>query len=255
VARAKGRTDHPGADIQGVAFLHECGLELTMMRPIAVALSAFAVGACAHGKVLEPAAGAALAPGLHNVAEAVAAGVTVRVGGDSWKGDPQDLGGLFTPVRVTIRNQSGKTLRVHYSDFTLSGARGSRYAVIPPDKAQGSLRVRDAPSPSSPRPAAWDHPHSSYLFPDAWAGPFGYEAPYNDQSYLNSPRRGRTQDLLSDALPEALVQDGGRVAGFVYFQNVTEHESAVEFEMNLADASDGQAFGRVAIPLQTTTRR
>ncbi len=225
-----------------------------MIRPIAVVLSAFAVGACAHEKVLQPGAGAALAPGLKNVAEAATAGVTIRVTGDSWKGDPQDLQGLFTPLRVTIRNESGKTLRVRYNDFRLSGASGSHYAAIPPEKAQQSLSVREAPSPPSPRLARWEPLHSSYLYPDAWAGPFGYEAPYNDQSYLNLPRRGRTQDLLSDALPEAVVQDGGRVAGFVYFQNVTRHESAVEFEMTLADASDGQAFGRVAIPFQTTQR-
>jgi hypothetical protein len=226
-----------------------------MIRPIAVVLSALAVGACAHEKVLQPAAGAALAPGLQNVAEATTAGVTVRVAGDSWKGDPQDLEGLFTPVRVTIRNQSGKTLRVRYSDFRVSGATGFHYAAIPPDKAQRSLSIREAPSPPpSPRPARWEPLHSAYLYPDAWAGPFGYEAPYNDQSYLNTPRRGRTQDLLSDALSETVVEDGGRAAGFVYFQNVTQHESAVEFEMTLADASDGQEFGRVAIPLQTTQR-
>jgi hypothetical protein len=229
-------------------------LEHTMMRPIVAVLSVFAVGACAHEKVLEPAAGAALAPGRQNIAEAATAGVTIRVTGDAWKGESQDLRGLFTPVRVAIRNESGKTLRVRYSDFQLSGASGSRYAAISPGKAQDSLSVRDAPSQPSPRPAGWAPPHSSYLYPDAWAGPFGYEAPYYDQSYVNAPQGRPAPDLRSDALSEAVVQDGGRAAGFVYFQNATEHESAVEFEMTLADAKDDQAFGRVAIPLQTVQR-
>jgi hypothetical protein len=225
-----------------------------MMRPIAAILSVFAVGACAHEKVLEPGAGAALVPGRQNIAEAATAGVTVRVTGDAWKGESQDLKGLITPVRVAIRNESGKTLRVRYSDFQLSGASGSRYAAISPGKAQDSLSVRDEPPPRSPRPAGWAPPHSSYLYPDAWAGPFGYEAPYYDQSYVNSPHGAPAPDLRSDALSEAVVQDGGRAAGFIYFQNATEHESAVQFEMTLADAKDGQAFGRVAIPLKTAQR-
>src|ERR1700737_2488937 len=82
-------------------FKHE--LEHTMMRLIAAVLSVFAVGACAHEKDLEPAAGAALAPGRQNIAEAANAGVTIRVTGDAWKGESQDLRGLFAPVRVAIR--------------------------------------------------------------------------------------------------------------------------------------------------------
>jgi hypothetical protein len=225
-----------------------------MMRPIAAILSAFAVGACAHEKVLEPAAGAALVPGRQNIAEAVNAGVTVRVTGDAWRGESQDLQGLITPVRVAIRNESGKTLRVRYSDFQLSGASGSHYAAISPGKAQDSLSVRDTPPSRSPRSVGWTPPHSSYLYPDPWAGPFGYEAPYYDQSYVNSPQSAPAPDLRSDALSEGVVQDGDRAAGFVYFQNATQHESAVEFEMTLADAKDGQPFGRVAIPFQTARR-
>jgi hypothetical protein len=43
----------------------------------------------------------------------------------------------------------------------------------------------------------------------------------------------------------------GSVSGFVYFQSVTGRESAVQFKLNLADASDGQTFGVLAIPFQT----
>ena len=46
-------------------------------------------------------------------------------------------------------------------------------------------------------------------------------------------------------------QDGGTVSGFVYFQSVTSRESAVQFQMNLVDASDGTAFGVITIPFQS----
>jgi hypothetical protein len=85
-----------------------------------------------------------------------------------------------------------------------------------------------------------------------WSGPFAYEPPDYGGFYARWPERLPTRDMLSEALPEGVVQDGGRVAGFVYFRRVTARESAVEFELTLADASDGKAFALVAIPFQTT---
>jgi hypothetical protein len=231
-----------------------------MMRPFAVVFSVLALQACAHEKVLEPAAGAALVPGRENVAETVQSGVTVMVSGDSWKGDPRDLGDLFTPVRVTLENHSGKALRVSYRDFSLAGASGFHYPAIAPMKARGTLSSRESPSTPSLRLARWEHegfylaPQYSYAYPgiDVWAGPFSYEPP--DYGFARWPERLPTPDMLSEALPEGAVQDGGRVAGFVYFRRVTARESAVEFELTLADASDGKSFGLVAIPFQTTQR-
>jgi hypothetical protein len=231
-----------------------------MMRPLAVVLSVLAVQACAHEQVLEPAAGAALVPGRENVAETVAAGVTVMVSGDSWKGDPRNLDSLFTPVRVTLENHSGKTLRVNYRDFSLAGASGFHYPAISPIEAHGGLSSREAPSSPSLRRAGWEHegfylaPQYSYAYPGlgVWSGPFAYEPPDYGGFYARWPERLPTRDILSEALPEGVVQDGGRVAGFVYFRRVTARESAVEFELTLADASDGKAFALVAIPFQTT---
>src|SRR5713226_477174 len=231
-----------------------------MNRPIAVVLSAVVLGACVPEKVLEPASGASLAPGRQNVAETATGGVTVKVSGDSWKGDPQNLGTLFTPVRVTITNQSGKTLPISYRDFSLTGASGFHYAAIPPITATGKLSDKaETPSPSL-QLAGWEHhrfmiaPHYSYMYPGMgmWGGPFAYDPLYYDGYYANWPEKLPTQDMLSEALPEGAVQDGGSVAGFIYFQSVTKRESAVQFEMTLTDASNGQAFGHIAIPFQTT---
>jgi len=196
----------------------------TMMRSIAAALSLLAFEVCAHEQVLEPAAGASLAPDRQNVAETTAAGVTVKVTREPWKGDPEDLGGLFTPVRVTIQNHSWNPLRVSYQDFSLSGASGFQYAAIPPIKTRGTV-IANAPSSASLRPVEWEH-----------------------DRFANWPERPPTQDMLSEALPEGVVEDGRSVAGIVYFDSVTGRESAVEPEITLVDPNDGQTFGRIAIP-------
>src|SRR6267378_2513467 len=162
-----------------------------MMRSIAATLSLLALEACVHEQVFEPAAGASLAPGRENVAEAIAAGVTVKAARDSWKGDPKDLGSLFTP------------------------ARGMVSASIEPSSVW--LRL-----------AEWEQ-----------------------DRFANWPQRRPTQDMHSEALPEGVVEDGGSVAGVVYFESVIGRESAVELEMTLVDSSDGQTFGGIAIPFQT----
>jgi len=78
--------------------------------------------------------------------------------------------------------------------------------------------------------------------------------PVADAYYESSPERLPTPDMLSQALPEGLVQDGGNVTGFLYFPSVTGSEPAVELDMTLSDASDGEAFGHIAIPFQTSER-
>src|SRR5207248_9956667 len=109
------------------------------------------------------------------------------------------------------------------------------------------------------RQARWEHhgffvaPHYPYLYPgiEPWGGPFAYDPLDYDGYYRRWPERLPIQDMLSEAIPEGAVQDGGTVSGFVYFHSVTSRESAVQFQMNLVDASDGTAFGVIIIPFQS----
>src|SRR6202022_4040099 len=106
-------------------------------RLLAATLASLGIAACAHEPVLRPAPGTPVEPGNQNVALTEVAGVGISVAGDAWKGDPPNLGEMFTPVQVTIVNNSGKTLRVSYRDFSLTGNSGFTYAAIPPLKAKG----------------------------------------------------------------------------------------------------------------------
>src|ERR1700687_1340157 len=96
-------------------------IRVSVVRPTLLGLVLGSVFmACATTPVLKPAPGDTLAPGTRDLVQANVAGVSVLVSGDAWKGDPPDLGQVFTPVLVTIQNHSGKTVRVSYADFTLS---------------------------------------------------------------------------------------------------------------------------------------
>jgi hypothetical protein len=54
--------------------------------------------------------------------------------------------------------------------------------------------------------------------------------------------------MLRRAIPEGVVADGGKVAGFVYFQRMKAGFTGLILRNDLVDAVTKQPFGRVDIP-------
>jgi len=87
--------------------------------------------------------------------------------------------------------------------------------------------------------AYWDYP---FLFPAGYAswvwawGPAYYPAPIPD-------------DVLSMGLPEGVLQPGGRVSGFVYFQRATDAAHRLTLTWYVHDAQSGAPLGEAALPL------
>jgi hypothetical protein len=221
---------------------------------IAAAGFSLALSACAHYPVIKPEPSVPRAPGNQNVAIADNAGVRVLVAGDAWKGDPSNLAEIFTPVHLTVENHSGKALRIMYSDFALTGSTGFRYAAIPPLLARGAVAQVSPVPPRFYADRFYIAGHYGYYYPalTPWTYPFPYDPWYFDRYYGYWQEPLPTPDMLAEALPEGAIQDSGRVAGFLYFQDVAKMESRVNFEMNLVDASTGQSFGSVAIPFNVS---
>jgi hypothetical protein len=255
---------------------------VSVVRRILMGLVLGSVGmiGCATTPVLKPAPGDTLAPGKQSTVQADVAGVVVFIDGNAWKGDPTNLGDLFTPVMVTIQNNSGKSVRVSYPDFSLSSSTGFTSTAIPPIKAKGQVSRADPSSSKLPvqlavyepdglgqgalsgrvRLAGFEHgfdhdrfmvaPHFAGFYPgmEAWPYSYPYDPFYYDSLYASWPEKLPTQDMLSKALPEGVVQNNGKISGFVYFKAVGSQESTVTFGMNLADATNGQSIGQVSVP-------
>jgi hypothetical protein len=82
-----------------------------------------------------------------------------------------------------------------------------------------------------------------------WASPYYYDPIYYDQYYtywqtVNLP----TAHMLRVALPDGVIQEGGSVSGFIYFERVSESVPSVRFEYQLTDATTGKTFGTINIP-------
>ena len=202
------------------------------------------------------------------------AGVRLTVDGDAWRADPHNLGEVMMPLLVTIENHSGRAIRIAYVQFDLLGGSGFRYPAIPP--LQSRPAVGELTSPAAPALAEYHPARPSRVYPRfaprrihprfelrgffiapwfapfypgfaPWPYAFPYE-PYIYSSYDAWPSRLPTEDMLAAALPEGVVQDGGRVMGFLYFQGVQSRESHVQLEVRLIDAMNGQMVGTVSIP-------
>jgi hypothetical protein len=223
---------------------HVC-LEMQAIRRVALAL-VLAGAACAHQRELVPEPSAQTVPGQPRTAEETVEGVHVTVDSDAWRaGFVRDV---LSPVRVTIENGSRRPLRIAYGTFTLRGARGFRLAALPPYRvaARNPVVVDPGFVGVGFGYAPWAGRH--YRGAPLWLhGGFPLDAPYYDRFYGGWPAALPDEDVLRQALPEGVLDAGGRISGFLYFPDQPKG-TALTFLAALVDADTGQSFGTVAIP-------
>jgi hypothetical protein len=217
---------------------------------IALALAAALAAGCATTPELAPAPGARPAPpGPGKGAEATVAGVTVVARSDAWSGFPRDLNKV-TPMLVTIENNSKTPLRIRYNEFKLVAPNGKSYSAIPPFNIHAT---QVEPITDVGYTGFWVAPYYAPYYPHlrAYPGAFPFDEFYYNTYYpafvdVNLP----TGDMIQKALPEGVLDTGGRVTGFLYFQNVGKKAGTVNFTQQLVNARSGANFGTVRIPFQ-----
>lgn len=212
-------------------------------------------------------------------------GVRLLADGDAWRGSPSDLEQSLTPVAVRLENHSGRPLSVKYEHFELVGGSRFHYAAVPPMSLSGALsRLEPASGTGGAgvglgvqsggwwglglgwgwswgwnRPYAWGpgpgwydpiwgpyYPGPGLGWYDPFWGPY-YPGPYG---YYREPLP--TRDMLSNALPEGTLEEGGMTTGFLYFQGVAHREDVVTLQARLVDARTHETFGALEIPFQVT---
>jgi hypothetical protein len=191
---------------------------------------------------------------LPNAASEKVADISVLIETQAWSGDPAILPKV-TPVRVTIQNKSGNLIRVRSSEFSFVSDNGQRYSALPPYDVKGSVE-----KPISPG-FACDHfmiaPYYSGYYPDMEACPdgFSYDQAYYDNTYPNwAYFQLPTREMLRMALPDGVVDVGGYVSGFLYFQNISTEEQQVKFIGKLINAVNGDLMGTVSMPFKVVKK-
>ena len=60
-----------------------------------------------------------------------------------------------------------------------------------------------------------------------------------------------TGDMVQKALPEGVLEAGGRVTGFLYFEDIdVGKDDTATFVTDLVNASNGETVGAIRIPLE-----
>ena len=229
---------------------------MKILKPLILAALLPLTTACT-GVNLEPATGANQI-GSFDAAVSTVDGVRMVVNPNSWLGEP-GVSREVTPIEVTIQNNSNKPLSVQYSEFRLVAPDGTIYNALPPFAIQGSL---DKPVTAiGYRPIldpVFDYdnfsvaPYYASLYPTLlpYEGAFYPDRAYYD--YYGPLWRNiqlPTDRMVAQALPEGVIENGGEVKGFLYFEKVdTDDDNLVKFRADLVNPRTGQTFGAIGIP-------
>lgn len=185
------------------------------------------------------------------------AGVKVTAAADMWQGWPRDLTRVV-PRLVTIENTGSSPIRVRYREFRLVPPEGMTRMALPPFQIQGTETVGTTGVVPGPYPYAidrfWIAPHLAPYYPylSPFAGPFAYD-PWFYSTYYPAFREVPlpTAQMVGKALPEGVLEAGGRIQGFLYFEDGDDPKGDMaNFEMDLVNATTQQAVGTARIPLE-----
>ena len=177
---------------------------------------------------------------------AVAAGVQVIIDTNEWRG--QVLREVV-PIQVSIENESGRLLQVCYQEFALITSSGQHLPALP----LFDLTEKVSALPRSYR-FPWNGfyvaPHMGRYFRGFWSGrwtfahdPGPYETRYRRLRDLVEP----SADMAASALPEGVLESGGRITGFLYFPALDAPQAT--FAMQLVDAESRSPLAGVRIPV------
>src|SRR5258708_3972524 len=87
-------------------------------------LFVFCVCSTSCMRTLRPAPEAQHLPGDEKTAVVKVLGVEVVATSDYWRGNPANLKEFLTPIKVEIKNNSGRALELRYKNFTLESSSG-----------------------------------------------------------------------------------------------------------------------------------
>lgn len=184
-------------------------------------------------------------------------GVEIRTAAPEWPG-PRDITTEVTPVRMTIDNGSDVPLRFRYSEIALVAPGGEEFEAIPPYYVEGTVAdevTAEITTPVSSPAFIYDGfllaPYYSVAYPGlvVYTDPFAFDPLYYDQHFTYWEQFTLpTETMLQFAIPEGVIQPGGSIEGWIYFEHVDDDLAMVTLEAELVNAETEQTFGEIEVP-------
>jgi hypothetical protein len=228
------------------------------MRVTAVTLAAglafvaTATGGCGHGTMV-PAPSASIVPNAPSAAYSIADGVRCSANVGAWSGKPDEIPSFVVPVKVRIKNDSGKPIRVRYQDFALMGKKGRSYRPVPVLPLDPTAR-QQIPE-LEPMYESWKFfvaPgfHDVYARLQPWNAPLERDEELYDRLFDLWGKRRPTRDVLRLALPEGVLDDGGILTGYLFFESPLAREDRVTFEASFNGGDGRTTIASIEIPFK-----
>lgn len=216
----------------------------------AAILMVLATMGCATG--LEPAPAADRVAGLEDAAQATVQGVRVVAQAAPWPG-PVDIDREVTPLKVRVDNIGPTPLRVRYNEFALVAPDGTSFAALPLARIEGevAVRTRTYGAPGFYHRGFAVAPYYAPFYPgiDPYPGFFGPDRYYYDTYYryweeIELPTTAMEQRVI----PEGVIDPGGSLEGWLFFEKIGSHLERVVLRADLVDAPSGRKFAELRIP-------
>lgn len=202
--------------------------------------------ACGHGGKLVPEKSAQVILGAETAAVAVVDGVRCSANGDAWQGTPKDLTSEVIPVKVRIKNNSGRPIALLYERFSLVGKKGRQYFPVPlvpiPADADSGRPLR--PVYAAEKFFVAPKLRNVYRTLEPWPNPFDRNDVLYRRNYAKWGDDLPSRDMLERGMPEGVLGDGGTISGFLYFDGAAAREDRLLFK---ADVNEGNGDERVAL--------
>lgn len=220
-----------------------------------------AVIACTNARL-------APAPSAHSqgsVAVDRVKGVHATVATDAWPGE-LDVKNQLTPLHVSIENHSAGPIRIRYQEFALIGPQGQYFSALPPLAAVIDVEGSSIePAPLSEPNATPGFRHRGFFIAPPYRYAYGdipvWEHGFHHDDIYYTTYHGTYQnlDISTDqlnamALPEGVVNPGGSVSGFVYFEHVDSTLPRVQFRADIVNAETKRTIGSLSIPFTLVSR-
>ncbi len=183
-------------------------------------------------------------------------GVRVTILSGNWPG-AQDIRTHVTPLRVMVENQSDRSVRFRFADLTLVTPDGGRYQALPLPAIGGSVERETVVSlPGFYGSGFVVSPFYAPYYPGygAYAGPFGAPWGYEQLGVVWNKVELPTPQMIQRGIPEGVIQPGGHIDGYVYFERVPEDAGSAQLVASLR-TDKGAVLGRFEVPFVVRPER
>ena len=142
-----------------------------------------------------------------------------------------------------------------YKDDSLVTSSGSVYYPLPPYRIRGEVTSAEPVTPAFAYNRFLIVPGYAPFYRwdfDDWGGPFDFDWDYYPTYYRVWGVHLPTRDMIRHAIPEGVLENGGRLSGFLYFPKVDRRhqEEGLKFSIDLVDASTQEHIGQITIPFE-----